>query len=250
MRFRLRFSLRAFLLSMFLVALATAWFAAYFLQKYRAEAVFVARLERMGGTVHRERREPQWFWQMFGANVAHRADVLILFEANIGDEELAEIGKLSALQGLYLQNNNVTYDGVRHIRGLTKLVALGLRGLPISAPPIDNMEHLIELDLAFTDVTRLDVRTLPMLESLTLRATRFNDAALAALPPMPALRTLDVSGDRNRRMKITDEGVAELTPDKFPMLTRIYLYETEISSAGEKGLRERFPGIAVNYKSQ
>jgi hypothetical protein len=80
------------------------------------------------------------------------------------------------------------------------------------------MSKLVELDLSFTDVSYLDTGDLV---------------------------SLDIAGAPSRPGAVTDRGVVTITREKFPKLTRLYLYETEVSDAAVEELKKRMPGLAV-----
>jgi hypothetical protein len=242
---RLRFSLRLFLLLMLLCAAAMGWFAVAYLQPYREEAAAIARLSRLGGTFGLTPREPQWIWRTFGNGIARQADFLVVSNLPIGDEEAHQIAALESLKDLEMDRTRFTDAGIQQLGGLVQLRGLKMRHIAVSHPPIGRMSKLIFLDLAFTQVATLSTSSMGSLESLDLRGTRINDATLESFAPMPALRALDISGDAERRMRITDRGVAHLTKEKFPNLTRIFLHHTEVTPVGLKALSERFPGAGI-----
>lgn len=244
-RLTVRISLRLFLLLVLLCAAAMGWFAATYLQPYRDEAALRERLTRLGGGVGYGPREPYWFWRIFGQGIARKTNTLLLSDIPIEDADMAQIGKLNGLEGLYLERTKVTDAGLAHIGGFDQLVALDLSHLHISHPPIRRMSKLIELDLAHTDVSKVDTSAMTSLQLLDLRATRINDQTLAAMAALPNLKTLDIAGAPGRPVNVTDRGVAHLTSQKYPKLTRLYLYETAVSDAAVKLLKARMPGLAV-----
>jgi hypothetical protein len=110
------------------------------------------------------------------------------------------------------------------------------------------MAKLIHLDLAHTNVAALDTSAFLELELLDLRATQVSDETLSSISPIPRLRTLDLSGTPERRMHITDKGLVHIVPEKFPQLTRLILYDTQVTAAGVDGISARFPGIGVYWE--
>jgi hypothetical protein len=233
------------LLLVLLCAAAMGWFAATYLQPYRSEAALRDRLTRLGGGVSYGPREPHWLWRVFGQGIARKTTSLMLSEIEIDDADLAHIGKLSGLEALYLKRTNVTDAGLAHIRCFDQLVALDLSHLPISHPPISRMSKLIELDLSYTDVCEVNTRAMTSLQFLDLRATRITDETLASLAALPKLKTLGIAGAPGRPMSITDRGISSLTRQKFPKLTRIYLYETRVTQEALRYLKLEFPGAAI-----
>jgi len=244
---RLRFSLRLFLLLMLLCAAAMGWFSVAYLQPYRKEEAAIKRLSRLGGTFGLTLREPQWIWRTFGKGIARKSDFLVLSNLPIGDEEAHQIAALESLKDLEMDRTRFTDAGIQQLGGLVQLRGLKLRHVAVTHPPIGRMSKLIFLDLAFTKVATLDTSSMSSLESLDLRGAQINDATLESFAPMPALRALDISGDAERRMRITDQGVAHLTKEKFPDLTRIFLHHTEVTPAGLKALFEQFPKAGIYH---
>ena len=240
-----RFSLRFLLCAPLVAAIALAWFCAAY-NRHRNEGQTLDRLESTGGTIHKSTREPEWLWERFGDQIANKGESLILSDTEIGDDELAEIARLSGLGGLYLKRTNVTDKGLASIEDMTDLVALSLRRTSITkAPPVARMARLEHLDLAFTNVDDINTAGLMSLEHLNLRATRITDQTLAKIGTLPDLRTLDIAGAPGRPMKITDEGVAHLTKAKLPKLRTIYLYYSEVTDDEIGRLRAAFPGLKV-----
>jgi hypothetical protein len=159
---------------------------------------------------------------------------------------MLEIGRIQSLEMLNLDRTSVTDFGLAQIRGLHNLVELTAKGLAISnSPPLDGMTKLIALDLGHTDIAYLNTSDLLSLELLDLRATRVNDDSLTIMSPMPKLKTLEIGGTPGRPGAVSDRGLDSLTREKFPKLTRLYLYETEVTEAAAEKLKQRMPGLAV-----
>jgi hypothetical protein len=242
---RLRYSLRGFLLAVAVCAVGTSWFAVEFLQRYRREAAVLNHLSATGCDVQLVPRSPRWFWQWFGDEIALQASSLDLSHMPIGDAELIQIAALSGLQGLYLNDTNVTDAGVAHLAGRTDLVALSLRNTAVRrAPPLAGMSKLLHLDLSNSAIEVWHAVDLQSLEYLGLAGTRIGDRSLAAFGPLPNLQTLDVE----RNASITDVGIAQLNRARLPRLTRIYVWKTSVTDAGASALSAEFPGAAI-YRS-
>ena len=105
--------------------------------------------------------------------------------------------------------------------------------------------RLVDLDLAFTNVKDIDTSGFLSLEKLNLRGTDITDQTLANFGDLPNLQTLDISGSPGIPMKIMNEGVAHLTKDKLPKLSKIYLYFTEVTEDGIAQLKADFPGLVI-----
>ena len=72
-----------------------------------------------------------------------------------------------------------------------------------------------------------------------------HDAQNPGFGPLPKLELLDIAGAPGMPMRISDEGVAHLTKDKFPKLRRIYLDCTSVTDDSIDQLRAAFPGLAI-----
>jgi hypothetical protein len=242
---RLRISLRLALLLMLLVGAGLGWFNVSYLQPFRAEAAAGRALRKAGGTVYYLDREPRWFWQLFGEKYSARAESVVVSDTKIGDELAPQIAALTSLRALEMDRSQITDAGLQQLGGLVELRVLKLRRLPVKQVPLRRMSHLLFLDLAYTEVANLNLSTLNELETLDLRATRVGDETLETLVDHPRLRTLDVSGNDERPMKITDRGIEYLTRDRLPKLSRVYLYHTRVSDKGVSDLEARFPGAVI-----
>jgi hypothetical protein len=244
-KLRFRISLRLFLLIVLLCTAAMGWFAVANLQPYREEAEVTKKLMRLGGEAIRVPREPNWFWRLFGEEIAQSTEALTFSDAPIGDTDIEQIGKLTGLKLIVVFRSNVTDAGLAHLRGLDQIVMLKLQELAISSPPIQGMTKLVHLDLSFTNVSALDTSAMASLELLDLGASRADDRTLASFAPMPRLKTLNLSGRPGQKMDITDRGLALLSAEKFPKLSVLRLYETKVTEGAIKDLVERFPNLSV-----
>jgi hypothetical protein len=243
---RIRISLRLFLLLTLLCAAVIGWFAATYLEPYRREDALLRRITAMKGQVLYVDRSPHWFWNLFGERIAQRASSIIIYNVKeFDDKEFAEVVLLNHLEQLILNRTSITNSRIDRLDNLTGLVHLELTGTSISQPPpVSRMPNLITLNLMKTNVTSLDASGLNRLEYLGLAETEFNDDSLAALAPLPRLKTLDLTGSMDRRM-FSDKGIAHLSPEKFPNLTRIYLRGTNVTEVGIANLQARFPGAGI-----
>jgi hypothetical protein len=244
---RLRFSLRRLLLASAVIAVATAWFAVEYLQRYRREAAVLNHLTAIGCDVQLAPRPPRAFWKWFGDGIALQASSLDLSHMPAGDAELAQIAGLSGLQGLYLDGTNVTDRGAAHLAGCTNLLALNLRNTAVQkSPPVNDMGKLLHLDLSNTAISDINARGLQSLEYLGLAGTRIHDDALVGLAPLPNLQTLDLS----RNVNVSDRGIEHLTRSRLPKLTRIYVWQTSVTDGGASALAAEFPGAAVIHTAE
>jgi hypothetical protein len=248
----LRISLRLSLLLTLLIAAGLGWFSVSYLQPYRAEAAAVEWLSRFGATVECESRQPEWFWRIFGPQIAQSVSTLSVYDRPLGAAEIERICKLKSLRGLQLIRAKLTNAGMSELTTLTKLQDLNLRFNEFSQ--FENaFPELIALDLSYTNVSQLRTESMRCLESLDLKGTKVDDGTLASLSPMPKLRTLNVGGSTVQPSDISnvsDLGIAHLTPAKFPSLTRIFLYRTAVTQEGIQAIKTRFPDAGVYHNGE
>lgn len=243
---RFKFSVRTLLCLTLVAAGAATWFRMAYVDAYRQQAEVLQQLDVAEGAVLTKDRQPKWLWSQFGEQIAQKGTTLELSRTDVGDMELADIGQLTELGGLYLDETKVTDAGLQHLENMKGLIALGLRKTSITkCPPLSKMSQLQNLDLGFTQVEQVDTSGLRSLVSLNLRATRINDKTLANLSPLPNLESLDIAGSLGEPPRITDEGLAHLRKSKYPKLKTVYLYDTKVSPDGVARLKAEFPGIKV-----
>ncbi len=157
---------------------------------------------------------------------------------------------LTDLYGLSFNGSqSISNKSLESISNLAGLVELSLRGTTITqAPPLYRMSRLVELDLSFTGVAKMHLPSLPRLENLDLRGTcLLSDEMLASLPSLPKLRNLDIAANPAGDSTITDKGLSHLTPNKFPNLQVIYLYDAKVTDSAITRLKNDFPGLAVYH---
>ena len=191
-------------------------------------------------------RKPAWLYRPFGAELATEAYVLMLEDSQVTDADLEQVAKLSSLRGLVLSRTAVTDVGLQKLATLTELVQLTARRTSmVHGPDLSKMRNLEDLDYGFTSVHLIDTQGLTKLKSLGLRSTEIDDETIAALSPLPSLKTLDIAGAPGDSIDITDDGVLLLTKEKYPKLSTLYLYQTRVTDDAIAELKKRFPGLKV-----
>ncbi len=183
-------------------------------------------------------------------------DVLSLYGAAVGDEDLTTVKRFSGLKGLALiytsatglglahvadlkqlgelelnGSSNLTDDSLSHLSQLASLHFLGLGFTGIGDAGLEHLKpltHLTDLDLRSCAVTDKGLETLTdlkALEELWLDDTRISDAGLRPLGKLEKLTVLGLSGDA-----ITDAGLSYLIDMKN--LENISAFHTRITDAG------------------
>src|SRR5262245_27791969 len=127
------------------------------------------------------------------------------------DRGLRHIGRMGALDKLYLTGPAVTDEGLSNLAPLTQLTELALDGTDISdaglahLAGLTNLRRLNLLGANVTDAGLAHLHGMANLEELTLYRTKVSNAGLARLASLSRLRALDV-----RYTRVTASGVKEL----------------------------------------
>ena len=242
---RRRFSLRTLFFLILLCAVAAAAFSLH-LKSLRTEAALVAKLDTKGLNAGWVPRKPQWLYKQFDKELANEAIVLHLTDSQVTDSDLEDIAQISGLRGLSLDRTEITNLGMEKLSGLSKLVQLSARHTSISeCPSLARMHDLTALDLSFTSVSKIDTAGLDSLEKLQLRGTKIDDSTVESLSALPNLKILDISGALGGEPAITDKGVLSLTLEKFPQLSKLYIYDSDVSDDAIAELKVRFPWLTL-----
>src|SRR5439155_8325246 len=128
------------------------------------------------------------------------------------DRGLRQIGRMTALDKLYLTGTSITDEGMRNLEGLTQLTELALDGTGISDAGLAHLAGLTKLKRLnllgsiVSDAGLVHLQRMTALEELTLYRTKISNAGLARLAALSKLRALDV-----RYSRVTASGVKELT---------------------------------------
>lgn len=179
-------------------------------------------------------------------DIAKKGTSLILSDSDVSDSQIAELGSLSHLGGLYLDRTSVTNKGLVSLKNLDGLVALGLRHTGVTELPLlSHMKQLESLDVSFTKISTIDLTGLESLQSLELRATMISDETVAAFPSLAELLHLDISGMAGREPKVSDKGIRTITKENFPKLKNLYIYDCDISNQELSRLKVEFPKLKV-----
>lgn len=232
---------------MFLFAALFAWFSVAFVERYQRDSQVMNSIVESEGEAHFVERKPEWLWERFGSAVAQKGTSLVLSDVEVTDAQVAELGSLSHLGGLYLDRTAVSNDGLKCLKDLDGLVALSLRRTQISKlPSLSHMKQLVDLDLSFTAISALDLNGLDSLQNLRLRETKINDQTIQSFPPLGELTSLDISGSAKGKPRVSDVGIERINRKNFPKLTTIYLYHCDISDEELSRIQSEFPGIKIH----
>ncbi len=251
---RFRLSLRAL---MVLVLVIGGWLG-WVVYRAKVQREAVGAITRAGGTVGYSGddapRWRQWLVHVIGRDYFETAisvDV-DLKDAPRADALMAHVGRLGGLRALSFDAENLTNEGVSHVRHLRELQELQLFGtftgaalahletlsslqelnIVSNCPFRDGLPHLRRLtglkvlflwdDDRLTDSDLAHVEGMTNLQELNLGPTRVTDAGLVHLQGLKNLRELEFSSE-----EISNEAIAKLklerpklqvvTPTKTPM---------------------------------
>lgn len=223
---RLQFSLRVLIIGVVLLAIFFAWIAAS-IRTYQDKYSVAQQLEALGATVEETRPVPSWIRWLVGndgyaeiVSVAFyddyvsedallllrkktKIETLLLNKTRMGDERMADIGKLVYLRNLYLVRTAITDAGVAKLTGLTNLEVLDLSETSITdqaLSQLSNFPHLrvIAVDkTAITDNGLLQLGDLPSLKVAYIEDTNVTKKGIADLKTSrPAIQAIERSSDR------------------------------------------------------
>jgi Leucine-rich repeat (LRR) protein len=221
----LRISLRTLFVFVTCIAVSLALFAHY----ARTRRAAIAAIQKAGGNIEMNTRDPSLLEGWFGSEVFGTVNKIDLREGEVDNALLAHLAALKELQGLDLSNADIDDEGLGHIEHLP-LRELWLQGTDItdaSAARLSKMTSLTFLQLNTTQLSDAfleHLAPLPELENLGLRGTNVTSNGMKYLSRHPQLKRLDVY-----YTKVDDSGVAHLVD--CPLLTYLGLSMTLITDA-------------------
>jgi serine/threonine protein kinase/Leucine-rich repeat (LRR) protein len=180
---------------------------------------------------------------------------LNLRDIRLGNDDLSMLAQLPELIELNLAKVPIDDRGLAHLAALTKLRSLNLATTQVKGTGLavlSQLNELAHLDLEYAPVLGdqlVHLAAFPELRSLNLSVAsaaiaRIDDAALAHLTMLPALRILGL-----RSARITDEGLTQVA--KLKELESLDLEGTPVSDAGFEKLGElsRLRSVSLNRTS-
>jgi internalin A len=217
----LRLSVRGLIVLVLLLGGSMGWIV----RSARIQHDAVAAIMRAGGLVKYDQGwtktnmvhsasapKPGWLVNRIGVDYLSHVKVVWLNASLVGtDLTLEQVGRLTSLQQLRLDESSVSDAGLAHLSALGNLAQLNLEGTHISDAGLAHLKGLTKLSILDIDGTRVTDAGLVHLEGLTnlstlrLDGTRVTDAGLVHLKRLTNLSELSLSGS-----KVTDAGVKEL----------------------------------------
>jgi Leucine-rich repeat (LRR) protein len=166
--------------------------------------------------------------------IATLAELRTLVLAKTRTEKLELLGKLVALERLYLEDTHLIDDQFTAYAGLKKLRVLHIAETNVSESSLDvlrGMRHLEELTIGDTRMGHalLDVDAWPRLRTLSLVGLELGDADLLAIAKLTSVAALDLTATQ-----LTDPAPLAALPD----LRVLGLAETKLSKAGLAAIKQ------------
>ncbi len=203
--------------------LVSGWSAGWVVHRARVQREAVSAIECAGGKVEYDevftneglRDNPKPFWPRWIVERLGReyfeTVTSVTAVREVGDAEMAQIGRLEHLLQLNLCTDRVTDAGLVHLRGLEGLKCLMLQTANISGAALANVEGLSELEFLYlmgmpvADSDLAHIAGLTHLKKLWLRGPQLTDAGLVHLAGLHDLRALHME-----KMPVTNEGLSHL----------------------------------------
>lgn len=268
-----RFSLRALLVLIAIIAIPLAWKV----NQVRHQRNVANQIAELGGKItwSRDLRQqeppgPKWLRRWLGDDFFATVHGIVIDETEVTDATLADLASLPDLKSVCLRQTLLTDQGIASLARASHLDTLYIDSSTITDAGLENLEnlqHLKNLILAgkqFTDVGIRNVARLRSLGHLSLSSVPLTPAVLAEISKM-SLTVLELSETtvndsqlktiaglvqlRSIALTNTNSGDPGLTQlGTMPNLTLLVLDQTELSIEGEKQLRRALPGCTVLVK--
>jgi hypothetical protein len=154
----------------------------------------------------------------------------------ITDEQLRAIAQMKQLVSITLQATSVRGSGLAHLAGMERLNYLSLCGSPVDDEGMAHLPRLAQLmvlDLSETQITdgaMTSLARLPALHNLWLRDTAVTDAALPPLKKLPQLGYVHVD-----QTAVTKTAAAQFSggdPNR-QAINSLWLYEDQLQQLQE-----------------
>ena len=250
-----RFSLRTLLVVVVLLCLPLGWFAAR-LRDAERQRKAVEAIRAAGGAVKYDYQEaggwgaepnaPAWLREVVGDDFFSDVVEVHLLGTTFGDESMEHLKRLTNLNGLGLNDTQVTDAGLDHIKRLPSLEALYLGGTDVTDAGLKSLKGLKTLevlslcDTEVADAGLVHLQTMTNLKSLVLSRTQVTDAGLEYIKGLTHLEDLVLS-----ETQITDAGLMHL--NGLTNLRTMLLSDTQVTEEGIEELRKALPNCGIDW---
>jgi hypothetical protein len=214
-----RFSLRAMLLIVVVIGVALGWT----LHEVRRQGQAVMALEELGCRVTYADGPPtllEKLRSLCGEMYPRNVIAMTGYWPPATDAAMYYVEELPKLEMVKLDGSRVTDAGLAHLKELPDLRWLSLKGTPVTDAGLANLQgrtQLVVLELGGTQVT---------------------DAGVARLAELTELIYLGLNGTQ-----VTDASLVHLR--RMTKLECLNAVDTRVTEAGEKGLTDALPNLAV-----
>lgn len=241
---RIRFGLRAMLLTFTLIAtlLAWSWYlrdrgirqhrAALALQDASNIVLFDYQFDAAGAFITGPTPYlPNTLLDRIFGTYTFRQIKKITLGSHFSDQHAAHLADLFSLQQLDLGNLSISDQTLEHVRQLSQLRDLNLSGTQITdagllrLAPLGELRNLTLSSSGVTDAGLAVLAAFSHLESLQLHGSGISNAGLSHLGHCRELRSLDLSGTR-----VSNEGLVHLR--NLTELRELNLYGTDVTVEG------------------
>jgi internalin A len=177
-------------------------------------------------------------------NLQPKLRLLSLENTKITDKGLGYLNNFKKLKWLYLDQSDITDDGILHLKGLSELNLLSLKETKITDSGLMALKYfpkIYELRLRQTKITDAGIvhlKSLPHLEILDLGETDITDEGLKDLDNIINLGDLAID-----HTKVTDKGLTYIKG--LTNLRSIFLFNTNVTEKGIKNLQEKLPKLSI-----
>jgi len=166
---------------------------------------------------------PSWLVDLIGVDFfGYVTSVYLVHSSTATDTVIAQLGRLTRLQNLNLDDTSVSNAGLVNLKGLTSLSDLSLSYTQVSDAGLAHLKGLTSL------------------LNLRLARTQVSDAGLVHLKGLTNLSFLDL-----RDTHVTDAGLAHLKG--LTNLSSLYLNGTQVTDAGMKATKQALPRLWISH---
>ena len=252
----LQFRLRTLLIAVTLVSLPlgyVAWEREQCRQGQQAMEILEQRSEydgatrRLGRLITPSYEHSKWLKSILGDDEFRRVITVSLEGNSVSDSDLQVLAIFPNLDFVVIESQNVTDEGIAHLRGLKKVERFHFIGnWKVSEncwEVLGRWHHLRELsfhDSLFDDDDVLTLPALLNLKELRLSQTIISDAGLERISWLTSLESLDLSSTQ-----VSDTGLVHLR--RLVNLKELSVKNTNVTDKGVKELQKALPKTFTSY---
>jgi hypothetical protein len=239
--------------------------------RYAMEQLAIAQVQRLGGSVKRDRIGSAAFVTEVNMVFHYTEDGRRVDNTTFTDESLSQIAKFQHLKALALSGGQITDRGLRHVAGLKKLNELVLRDARLVS--CAGMAEIVKLpQLRRLELTNAPIRdgafarlaAIQTLEELSVEGSNLSVESLEVAARMPNLKSLSLDLGNHvigreavlslhalpnlRRLSLRCSGISDDALSEVKSLTNLRLLslgDARVSWQALAMLRESLPNLSV-----